>query len=91
MRYVITLSCSGVPKDAGPEAAVDITREFAEHRTWHQNASCTWDGSKLTLTAENDCDSEGLALFDEFSDCICAYVEPFDGSINIDSVVTHDA
>ena len=85
--YRIVVSCHGVPESAGAEAADDITNEFAQHRTWHSNALCTWDGSKLTLQAYNDFDKEGLALLDEFSDSISAYIgELFDGSVMVDSV-----
>jgi hypothetical protein len=91
MRCTVVLSCTGIPKEAGAEAATDIAREFSQHRTWHQNVSCTWDGSKLLLTAENDHDPDGLALRDEFSDCISAYIaEGFDGSIRVESAVKHD-
>jgi len=39
------------------------------------------------LQAENDFDSEGLALMDEFSDCLSAYIaEPFDGEIKLESL-----
>jgi hypothetical protein len=90
--YKVVLSCGGVPEAAGAEAAADITKEFAEHRTWHKNALCTWDGSRLILSAENDYDSEGLALMDEFSDCISAYItEGFDGGIKVESITPHDA
>jgi hypothetical protein len=85
--YKITLACYGVPKAAGPDAATDITKEFAEHRQWHINVSCQWDGERLILEAENDYDSNGLALMDEFSDCISAYiVEPFDGDIKVENI-----
>ena len=84
----IVLSCDGVPPSAGPEAAADITKEFTENRTWHMNAKCVWDGTKLILEADNDFDTTGAALSDEFSDCISAYVaEPFDGQILIVSIV----
>ena len=90
--YKVVLSCGGVPKVAGAQAAADITREFAEHRTWHRNVACTWDGSKLALSAENDYDADGLALMDEFSDCISAYIsEGFDGDITVESITTHAA
>ena len=92
MRCIVTLSCTGVPPHAGAEAATDITREFAEHRTWHKNVSCTWDGSRLLLIAENDYDPDGAALIDEFSDCISAYIaEGFDGSIRVVSADKHDS
>jgi hypothetical protein len=89
ITYKVVLSCSDVPVAAGEDAAIDITREFAKHRPWHKNVSCTWDGSKLFLLAENDYDPEGLALIDEFSDCISAYiVDGFDGGIKVESVIT---
>ena len=85
--YRIVLACYGVPATAGEVAAIDITREFAEHRSWHRNVQCSWDGTRLILRAENDVDSTGLALFDEFSDCISAYItELFDGEIKVESV-----
>jgi hypothetical protein len=65
---------------------MNITEEFT-HRPWHQNVSCEWDGSQLVLKADNDFDSDGLALLDEFSDAISACIEKgFDGDIDIVSV-----
>ena len=76
-----------MPSSAGPQAAQDITTEFREHRPWWRNAQCTWDGSRLLLQAENENDDDGLALRDEFSDCLSAYIaEPFDGDIRVESV-----
>jgi hypothetical protein len=84
--YRIILECNGVPVHAGAEAARDITKEFIQ-RPWHQNVRCEWDGSRLILRAENDFDSDGLALRDEFSDAISAYIQDgFDGDIDIVSV-----
>ena len=84
--YRIVLACNGVPVSAGPAAARDITDEFT-HRTWHQNVNCEWDGSRLILHADNDFDSDGLALRDEFSDAISACIKGgFDGDINVVSV-----
>ncbi|HTR35481.1 MAG TPA: hypothetical protein VMH80_06250 [Bryobacteraceae bacterium] len=71
--YRVVLECEGLPGAAGPKAAVDVAEEF-EHRPWHQNVSCTWDGQRLRLKAENDYDERGLALLDEFSDAIAACV-----------------
>ena len=83
----VVLACVGVPKSAGLEAAADITREFSEHRQWHSNVLCTWDGSRLILSAENEYDPKGLALIDEFSDCISAYIaEGFDGDIRVETI-----
>ena len=79
---------AGVPIDEGTEAASDLTNEFRVHRPGHNNVSCQWDGTQLILQAENDFDSQGLALRDEFSDCLSAYVvRPFDGQIRIHSIV----
>lgn len=87
MIYRAVLVCDGVPKPAGPEAAVDIAKEFAVHRKRHANVTCVWDGSRLTLTAENDYDPKGLALLDEFSDCLSAFVVGgFDGDLKVKSV-----
>jgi hypothetical protein len=89
--YRIVLVCEDVPKDAGQAAARDITEEFT-HRPWHINATCAWDGSQLVLQADNDFDSDGLALCDEFSDAISAYIsENFDGDLKILSVTEIDA
>jgi hypothetical protein len=84
--YRIILACNGVPVQAGAEAARDITEHFT-HRPWHQNVRCDWDGSRLILRADNDFDSNGLALLDEFSDAISAFIEDgFDGGIDVVSV-----
>jgi hypothetical protein len=57
------------------------------HRPWHKDASCAWDGSKLILQAENDFDSNGLALLDEFSDAISACIKDgFDGDLKVVSI-----
>jgi hypothetical protein len=84
--YRIVLACNGVPANVGSEAARDITEEFT-HRPWHKNVRCQWDGSRLILEADNDFDSNGLALLDEFADAISASVKGgFDGGIEIVSV-----
>jgi len=86
--YRIVLACKGVPANVGAVAARDITKEFI-HRPWHQNVRCEWDGSRLMLQAENDFDSNGLALLDEFSDAISASITGgFDGGIDVVSVTT---
>jgi hypothetical protein len=84
--YRIVLACKGVPADVGAVAARDITDEFT-HRPWHQNVRCEQDGTRLILQAENDYDSNGLALLDEFSDAISAFIaDGFDGGIDVVSV-----
>jgi hypothetical protein len=86
LMYRIVLACKGVPADVGAVAARDITEEFT-HRSWHRNVHCEWDGSRLILQADNDFDSNGLALRDEFSDAISASItEGFDGDIDVVSV-----
>ena len=80
----VVLECSGVPAAEGEEAASDIEREFQEHRPHHQNVRCSFHDGKLVLEADNDFDPEGLALMDEFSDCISAYIATlFDGDIRL--------
>lgn len=84
----VILACSGVPRSAGDEAAVGITAEFREHRHWHRDVKCTWDGERLRLEADNDFDLNGLAIVHEFSDCLSAFLaEPFDGDITVESGV----
>jgi len=84
--YRLVLVCKDVPAHAGAVGARDITEEFTR-RPWHQNVRCEWDGSRLVLQADNDFDSDGLALRDEFSDAISACIEEgFDGDIDIVSV-----
>jgi hypothetical protein len=58
-----------------------------EHRPHHRNVTCSFSDGRLTLTAENDFDSKGLALMDEFSDCLSAYISiGFDGDLSVKSV-----
>lgn len=84
-RYRIVMCCEGIPPQHGAAGAECIAAGF-EKRYWHWNVTCTWDGSVLTLVAENDDDREGKALSDEFSDEICACLPPFDGDMRIVSV-----
>ncbi|MEZ6023898.1 MAG: hypothetical protein R3C16_10915 [Hyphomonadaceae bacterium] len=87
--FRVTLACANVPVSAGAAAATAIQQEFVEYRTHHQNAACTYTNGELVLTAENDFDPKGLALMDEFSDCISAYIaELFDGEIRVVEAVT---
>ena len=86
--YRIVLACSGVRAENAGAAARDIAEEFT-HRRWHQNVRCDWDGSRLLLHAENDFDSNGRALMDEFSDAISACIkESFDGNIEVVSIIS---
>jgi hypothetical protein len=84
--YRIVLACNGVPAHVGEAAARDITEEFT-HRPWHQNVTCGWNGTQLILQADNEFDSKGLALLDEFADAISACIEDgFDGGVDVVSV-----
>jgi hypothetical protein len=84
--YRIIVVGKGVPAHVGATGARDITEEF-RHRPWHQNVSCKWDGSQLILQADNDFDSNGLALLDEFSDAISACItDAYDGDMSVVSV-----
>ena len=68
-------------------AAIDITEEFT-HRPPHENVECKLDGASLILVAENDSDSDGLALSDEFSEASAACISGgFDGQIRVVSIV----
>lgn len=87
--FRVTLACAGAPAVAGQGAACDIQKEFAEYRQHHKNVVCTFTNGELVLTAENDFDPDGLALMDEFSDCIAAYIaEPFDGDMRLVNATT---
>jgi hypothetical protein len=84
--YRIVLTCHGIPVHAGVTGAREITEEFT-HRPWHKKVICRWDGSQLILEAENDFDSDGRALSDEFSDAISACIQdPGEGDIDVVSV-----
>ena len=84
--YRIVLACSGIPSQEGPSGAEAIQEEFA-HRPWHKNVKCEWNGSQLLLQADNDYDSNGQALMDEFSDAISAWIsDAGNGGIEVVSV-----
>jgi hypothetical protein len=85
-RFRVVLACEGVSPEAGPQAAIDVAEEFA-NRPWHHSVSCTWDGRALLLQAENDFDSDGVALADEFSDAVAASIDGGFGPIRVVSAV----
>ena len=81
--YRVVVECWDVPAAEGAEAATDIERNFREHRPHHQNVRCTFENGKLVLRAETT-SPDGLALIDEFSDLISAYVSTaFDGDLKV--------
>jgi len=90
--YKATMIAGGIDRTAGPAAAKDIEAEFREHRPWHEQVSCTFADGVMTLVAFNDYDESGLALSDEFSDCLSAYLKPEeigdDGAFEVTSVET---
>ena len=76
--YRLTLVCAGIPASKGPETAQDI-----------MNVLCSYADGKLTLVAENDFDPNGLALMDEFSDCLSAFISmPFEGDLTVQSIAS---
>jgi hypothetical protein len=84
--YRIVLACSGIPASVGPSGADAIKEEFT-HRPWHTNVKCEWNGSQLILQADNDYDSNGRAMMDEFSEAISACIaDAGDGGIQLVSV-----
>jgi hypothetical protein len=86
--YRIVLACKSVPPNAGAQGARDIAEEFTR-RPRHENVTCVFDGAQLILQADNDFDSNGLALLDEFSDVISACIKDcFDGDIEILSITS---
>lgn len=74
--------------NTGPVSARAISEELAR-RPWHENVKCFFVGSSLILQADNDFDSNGLALVDEFSDSISACVKDgFSGDIETLSITS---
>lgn len=82
--YHITLTCNGLTEAEGAVGAADVQAGFKE-RPWHQNVICRWDGSCLWIEADNDYDTDGRALYDEFWDEVIANID-FSGSIRIEIV-----
>ena len=70
--YRVTVECISV--DAGPANAADIEQEFREHRTWWAQPQCTYADGGILLVATSDFDENGMALLDEFGDCLVAYI-----------------
>lgn len=84
--YRVVLQCDGVPAAFGAEGAKCIAANFAK-RTWHKNATCSWEVNHLTLSVENDFDRDGRAVMDEFSDEISACIPGgFNGDLRVISV-----
>ena len=91
--YRATVSCSGIDERRAARACDDVVDEFT-HRPWHQNVRCLWTDGRLQLVAENDYDSDGQALLDEFVDAVFACVDlSTSGTVEfkVDSVGPSDA
>ena len=73
--FRIAVTCSGLTEAEGSGVVADVFEEFG-HRPWHAEVECSWSAGMLSLSASNDYDRTGLALFDEFSDAILACVSP---------------
>ncbi|WP_271503838.1 hypothetical protein [Bradyrhizobium sp. CCBAU 11357] len=74
MAFKITLACGGIDAAVGAIAAQDIQTEFRDHRRWHRDVHCRYESGTLILCGTNDFDEAGLALLDEFGDCLSAYL-----------------
>lgn len=72
--YKIIIDCYDVDQNSGSQTALEIEREFREHRTWFKFVDCCYADEILTLTAMSDVDASGIALLDEFGDCLSAYL-----------------
>ena len=84
--FKITLACGGIDSSVGATAAQDIQGEFREHRPWHRDVTCRFEDGRLILCATNDFDQAGLALQDEFSDCLSAFLKEHGGHLRVLSV-----
>jgi hypothetical protein len=74
--YRVIVTCAGVPPQQGASLAANVAEEFA-HRPWEEHVRCEWDGSVLSLRADNDFDANGLAVLDEFRDAVIACLAEF--------------
>ena len=71
--YRVTVSCRGLSEAESSAAQPDLLDEFAD-RPWHSSLSLSWQDGVLSVTAENDFDSTGAAMLDEFWDAVHACV-----------------
>jgi hypothetical protein len=79
--FRVELTCDGLTPAEGQAAPVDIDDEFT-HRAWHTRAKSYWDGTRLHLVVENDCDATGEASLDEFWDAVHARIN-YSGTISL--------
>jgi hypothetical protein len=85
MIFKVTLACSGIDASFGATAALEIQTEFRDHRRWHREVHCRFESGTLILFGTNDFDETGLALLDEFGDCLSAYLKEH-GAVRVLSV-----
>jgi len=70
--FRITVKCERIASATWPNALEDVRAEF-QARPWQRIVDLRWSGDTLLLTADNDYDSTGETLADEFSDAVAAY------------------
>ena len=85
--YRATVICTGLTEPEAREAVTDMLSEF-EQRPWQLEVECEWREGVLRLSAQNEVDSTGMALLDEFGDVVVACVT-YAGEVNmaVESVV----
>lgn len=71
--YRTTVICMGLTEAEAREAVADMLSEF-EQRPWQLDVACEWRDGVLRLSAQNEVDSTGMALLDEFGDAVVAYI-----------------
>ncbi|WP_141211456.1 hypothetical protein [Rhodoferax sp. TH121] len=71
--YRTTVICKGLTETEAREAVTDMLSEF-EQRPWQLDVACEWRDGVLRLSAQNEVDSTGMALLDEFGDAVVAYI-----------------
>ncbi len=85
--YRATVICRGLTEAEASEAVTDMLSEF-QQRPWQLEVACEWNEGVLRLSAQNEVDSTGMALLDEFGDAVVAYIN-YAGEVNmaVESVV----
>ena len=85
--YLATVICRGLTDTEAHEAVTDMLSEFKQP-PWQLEVACEWRDGLLRLSAQNEVDSTGMALLDEFGDAVTAYIN-YAGEISteVESVV----
>jgi hypothetical protein len=79
--YRATVICRGLTEAEASEAVTDMLSEF-QQRPWQLEVACEWSKGILRLSAQNEVDSTGMALLDEFGDAVVAYIN-YAGEVNV--------